>query len=1427
MISIDKESIGYKICKKIFDLFLYFLKRLIDYKLRLLSVFNWGIKYITFSLLFELTELSTSNFTENIYSIIRSSLDSPWGLVCEWLLRIVLGDLVSGYSMISIFIKLYLITLFCIFEWKKANQKNWNWKLVFFWKWNWKFVITGDVNIGNINIGINSWKPTKKWFDEIKRSQYAPLINNKYIPELHEESEVEKQIIKLISKPPNNLTEIVRETEIFLNYCTLIGIEIMQLNSISHIEESLITLNKTSSIYSEITNISQIIDNYKITINQFKSLLESKNNYKQIVVFSLPEKLELSVGLHNLNKRINSNNFDLLIHKTHKNNKEIPEVTRRRNIFNATLSLVKAIDGINESIVELIKLKSDHCLSTYIIHGKAGYGKTHFSLNLVDKLNNKYVIFLKASSFSGNFVSIFHRFKEIVGLPDGLAQDAFLNKLNNFGIKGKTKIVFIIDGLNETTNHVNGFSSIWNEHFPAFIEELNNYSNIALIATCRTSYKGNIGNVNPNYLYEIDGFENESIRKKVVAKYFKHYNLYLEDFDNARLDFFEIPLVLSIFCKYNNPSREPKKSIKLGHNTYDDILEKFINTECIGIAHKLNRPSKTPVYNAINRSSIKFKENLSASLSYDDYLSSTDRKHIDDILTTSSVAYELLQGELIFMKDRISFDQEEVVVHTFQNIGGYLIAKLLLTQYPDPKVFICSNFYKLHLKTFGQENQIASTHQLALDIMKFMVTGYASKNDDLINYSKDSIILNLTWQFIFENAHSESIEILTKKLQPFLEEKVGWQGLLSQSLYRITDPNSSLNMNYISQKLKGNKSFFLDQVWTRFISDNTEVFIPFVDDFRVDTQIEISELTLNDETKLKLELCAWLLETTIQNIRDKTTHILLEYGTRFPLYILEMLEKFSQTDHLYIYERLAGIIYGICLRMQNDDLFINNDLEKIAQEVYNLQFSKSPKAPSYHYIVIDSFKHIIDLAIHKEVFVLNKEERESLNQYQFNHYESWQEITESDIEKVKPIISSWHNQAPDPLGKDFVTYTIPRLIKNDYSEKKFKKQEFATASIYKRIITNGYIPEEDFTPTDDKEQKFYYGESNRYDHGKIDRLGKKYSWNAFFEYAGLLLNKGDLDVWYEGDTSVTKHYNRLSDVELEVSFPKEKVSLDTPFIKDDLFKHRTDSSFWTNKEMFYVAKKAFKSTFDNKSFSLLYGNISQQLDKDYKVRSYLLIESFFVRKQDIVGKEESIIGKNYEWDNDIYSHGNNLSKVYFGELYWADNIPDYKYIRENIPTGEKEMRKVKLDVRDILLNEKYGNYNSGDIIEVEVDKTIDIDIIPSVVNYLWETDSNVYPTLSEFVPSPNIGKCLKLKSDPMNLRIIDEQGELAYKSETYNNDLIKQDLCFLRSDLLNKYLEENDLVLMYQVKQRTYDQITGDKTGDLRAMQFFFSHIEN
>jgi hypothetical protein len=99
---------------------------------------------------------------------------------------------------------------------------------------------------------------------------------------------------------------------------------------------------------------------------------------------------------------------------------------------------------------------------------------------------------------------------------------------------------------------------------------------------------------------------------------------------------------------------------------------------------------------------------------------------------------------------------------------------------------------------------------------------------------------------------------------------------------------------------------------------------------------------------------------------------------------------------------------------------------------------------------------------------------------------------------------------------------------------------------------------------------------------------------------------------------------------------------------------------------------------------------------------------------------------------------------------------------------------------------------------------------PSVsakLNYLWESDSEVLKGSGEYFPSIKMGKDLNLKTEPSMGKIFDNDLQECFNCiEFANENHFSNSMNYMRSDLLKQFMAENNLALLYQVKQHSYDE---------------------
>ncbi|NPD47053.1 hypothetical protein [Lentimicrobium sp. S6] len=1220
----------------------------------------------------------------------------------------------------------------------------------------------------------------EEYFEKMHQKHYTSDFKAKYIPDLYVETTAENEILESIFiedkiKSYNNSLRNLGDW--FNNFKK----EYKELQN--EVEKLGLSINKQSKIHKQLELLKRLIE------KQGNKIAENKSNPNGLIIETI--------------------DFD-------QRGLEIPShyVTEKKEYLDSTLINNYYVEVVFRRLTEIIQeLKTLNILTeqlshrVFVVHGNAGLGKSNLSARLVDRLIDKKnnIVLIRGKKFSGESTDLNELLLKLLDIPQGYNLSEILEKLNLYA-KGKSiRIPIVIDALNETIQSNLGFSNIWNFHLNDLIDNIVNYDNLILVFTLRTSY---LDRVEINYrsckLIELKGFYNAKL-EEAISKYFNYYNIIYDSVSHSDIFYFRTPLLLDLYCQMSKSDGNKPVKAKLGLSGFNQVFEDYIDKLVKKIKIDCQLLTVNKVLDGFETCSSKYLNQLGDAIIIEEFISSFDE---DKKEFSQSVAFKVLEEYLIYNQD--SVDNRDVIIHTQQEVGGYMLARLLIKQHRTINNIVNSDFFQKNLVgTFDKQ------HQLRDDILKFIIAESIKQGDLITKYKEaDKFKELLLTKFLREPKNAITSEYKSSILNKY-QSKNELFTLLNESSSLLLDTESSINIINTIEAISKLDLFNFNLVWPRYVFENIHRIFDTCDFISLKLNEESQLKQLNDSQQLMLNYCVWLLETTNRQLRDKATQVLLDFYANYPLLLLERILEFSNLKYLYIYERLSGILYGICLRLQNNNYFIDNQLEDIANTVFNLQFSTQPKSPSYHYIVIDNFRHIIDLAIYKKVFNIKLEKTSLKEKFHFNAKNlKWNNATQDDINLVAPGVVNWHTSSPDPLGNDFITYTINRLSQEHEGSQEHINN---TTEIYKRIIDSGFIPRDKFKTDNHQEKDFLSGYDRPNSFGKTDRLGKKYSWNAFFEFAGKLLIENRLQVYFEKDSYHSEHYERLSDVEIEVSFPKkENIYLEKPLFNENLIEHKSNKPEWTNIQKQESIMQIWEQQFNNRDFTLLNGLLINKPDTSYNAESFLLIDSVFVKRNNL--DFTKLPEENLSWDEELFVNPTTISKVYFGELYWADTIPDEYYSKESIKINK--IIEPTISIKNLLSN-KRGFEGRKTVTEFK-----EIEFTPSVIDILWESNSEVFPNINCQVPNPNIGKYLNLSPDTENFCLIDTDGELAYKMTKFQSGKLNdQKLNYLRTDLLKKYLDDNDLTILYQVKQHSFDRMAGDGSGDFRGLRFFHKEV--
>lgn len=1249
-------------------------------------------------------------------------------------------------------------------------------------------------NISNSVITIinrTNFEINEIWFNNLFVKHYTKDIQAKFNSDLFVDQDFGQaaNLLSEIKFETRKINQYKNELRILFDWLVQFKTEYQELKNFLINEK--IEINIASKQYEQLELLMQKIDSIKLQIEGQNIIIANGTTADEISLPKIDFDYEYGYGFDFRRMEEYKDHERNLIFLNEKPSEDYPVSV----VFRRQSQILRQISTLNS-------LDSDFFNRVKIIHGNAGMGKSNISAFVVNSLKeeNHPAILIKAKDFRGNPDEFNRIFMEQLLVPTGYSIEEILEKINEYGKSLNKRVVLIFDGLNETTFANEGFSKIWENSFDNFIGLLGNFKFIYLVATLRTSYVSRIWNDNqiPYSNFELSGFDSNNLQL-VVRRYFDNYKITYNKFKIEDIFYFKTPLLIDLYCQMLNPKKEVEVEAIFGLHGFKDVFEKYIFNLAQKAKQKLSLLTIDQVNDGISRCSTAMINNVEANIPIVDFYSLMQGQHVINVNDT--IGHEILSEYLIYLNE--NHNGRDVVIHTQQEVGGYLLAKKLINDSGSVDNVLQTNFFKT--KIIGTVDPL---HQLKDDILKFLLIEASANSQiyDIDNYAIKQFTL-ITLQT--EKINAKTLE-LRKRFSNNLNSKVGINGILNGLDSNFFNPTSLLNFAFIKEHLLLLDNNLFEFTWTKFIYDNHYQIIILLN------KIYDREL-LNEnseERELLIDFLILLFETTIREFRDQVYVLLLNFYSNNPELIFEKVIQYSSLNKPYVYERLISICYGVTLLHQNNAEFVNTILKSYVNKLYELQFGKNPKNPVYNYIVVDSIKHLVDFAIFKDIYEVNEGEKEDFNNYRFQ-LNSWFNTDDDDRKIVSNIFVRWSlSDDPDPLRGDFVHYTIPRLEERDSGNRLDN-----VANIYKRIIQLGYSQEIENLST--QEIKFRRGEAIYGVENKIDRLGKKYSWISFFDYAGYLLKNGRLKVWSNDDSEDKKYYTRLGDVDIEISNPKPTVYSEK-LTDIDLFAHATQNQNWVYTELY----DSLNSLYENDDFTLLSGFINQRPNESYDSRSFLIVESFFIKKESISEDIYDIMDRNFIWRDDVVNNNSSLSNIYFGELYWADNIRINEMDWKNLPLIEEEDVDYIVKPLDfIYYPDLYQEDDVGKRIKRKRNKQISFEYEPTIIGYLWESDSKVIPTISSTIPSANIGKQLGLKADVANLQILDKNNTLAFKSFDFTENYYDQTFEYFRTDLLKEYMEHNNFLLVYQIKQHTYDRNAGDGTGDFRGMKFFLSEL--
>jgi hypothetical protein len=1253
-----------------------------------------------------------------------------------------------------------------------------------------------------------------EWFKTQAEKQLLS-VKSKYNPAIHTDRYVDLKIHGILG----DSFAIKHLLEIKENY----------LNQISKYEEKILMLKSDdpkeidweNSKEELIVRCEDLLTRFQANISRMDKVIHEVKSFINNSVSA--DGLRKSASeIENLRNKLDkeSNSFleykvkSLVSESKHENKSELEY--RVRSITRLPYSYSSKVIVFLIDFIDYLTLQNRN---DFHVFGNAGLGKTHTAANISnDKINNNLPnIFISANKFSG-CQSIEKRMLEILDVPTNYGWNDFLKTLQSVSMAYRTRIPIIIDGLNETI--LNGyFSTIWKKGLESLIFELKNFNNLCMITTCRTSYKEavweNDSDCFSEEIYQFSEQDAEILREN----YFEHYRIITTPTPVVS-EHFAHPLFLRIFCETVNPDRSEEITINLGEQylfeTFENYLKRCNNTFCekLKMYKKLN--ILMPIVNII--ADFLWKEK-SRTITISQAFKIVDGKELNSSDWENSKTRILESEGLLIFRDM--HESEEEIGFTYDLMAGFLIASSIINLHQDD----LNNYLndpKIEKLLFGEWNE---RHPLAEDICECLCVVIPSKLGlylhDLVDYkrafnSSINSLFEINPEFINQDAENMVLKLFnTKKNRP----------ILFDNLYPLfTRPNHPFNARFLHRILMTLSLTERDLCWTEFIRKEIDFFQEMI------TNIEDyfkEQSDLSDEIEEMLHTSAyclmWCLTSTVRPLRDLATRALYYYGRKFPEKYFGLMQLSFTIDDPYVRERMLASGYGVSMAKHSENTdkdFLNKKLVKIAHWLYNVMFLKQSEYSTTHVIIRDYARMILELCKvnNSSEFSVYKLRR-IRPPYKYGGIRDWGCLNEDE---------SLYRDGNMPIHMDFQNYTIGRLVRDrrnyDFGHEEYKS---VFGNIIWRIKELGYYIG-DFSEVDKEinRHSFYDAERKTNAH-KTVRYGKKYSWIAYYELLGHRRDIGGLVIDWVADL-------RSEELEIDPSFPiTDKTNYtDLNLMEPDnltLGEWQKEIPFDTIQHLI-INNKILKESDD----WILLSNFEAQGSKEIDRNMHLIISTYFVELED-VDKFKSIINKKKDFQS-LYTP--TFHRTFLGEIPWWNTFPYNKWekLEEDIEYDNTESQDTYMEIiTKTIPNENAKNgeanvsVNGKDYPALNISEESRVIKIPihafessnkkrKFVKYQSsiiqnQFDSEVNQELEDLdgrLPSRQIIEHLNLSIKPQSFNMYDVNGNVAYmfyrKSESYHQHF---HYGYMRKDLVEKYLKENNLALLWLINIEKSEYLGG------------------
>lgn len=692
-----------------------------------------------------------------------------------------------------------------------------------------------------------------------------------------------------------------------------------------------------------------------------------------------------------------------------------------RNIAYELNKITVKIDDINSFLNDKAIAAGKN--KSMLLLGEAGIGKSHLLCDIALKRLEEGLptLFLLGQHYSGG--NPFDFICSELGLPN-YPYRTVLGALDSLGESKNTRFLIIIDAINEGVNR-----EAWYDNIVQFLSELEEFCNISVVLSCRSTYKDYLipQELNINKLVEIEHYGFRGYEHRAALTYLAKQGISKPGVPILTPEFTN-PLFLKTCCKAIKANGENK--FPRGLNGFNKLYEFYIESvEKVIIRKKRYRSSEHIVGRAIRRFVSELYPSFISGLPID-----TAREIITEIdpkLGAGESLFDLLIDEGVIAPDVIPSDDgkergTEVIRFTYERFSDYSIAMHLVKNCTteDDVVKLFMEDGEIGKIINGNSRYIYSGIIEALGIIipeKF--------NKEFFEFVELKSEKGYRYNWLFEKTFKDVIlwrsgkSITSKSLE--MLNKMPRYSYNNQSLDILlalsSEPEHPWNAEFLHSNLVRMDMPKRDAFWSTYIAindytedeDNEETVVRTLIDWSLNA--ELGEVELERLRLIAISLL-WMTTTSNRKVRDQATKALARVLYHIPQQIVKFIDKFNDCNDVYLVQRLYASIYGAVVHLDN-----NLVIKKIAVSVYNHQFKNNRPYPDV--LLRDYARGIVEFAYSRNLLY---DLLSSPEMFRPPYYSEWP-IENPSMGEINEIVgkefSSIKNSLMGYIG-DFGNYTM-------------------------------------------------------------------------------------------------------------------------------------------------------------------------------------------------------------------------------------------------------------------------------------------------------------------------------------------------------------------------------------------------------------------